>query len=124
MRRNLPITTTTSKPVPSSLSPTIPNRNINQQQNNLNRKKQHQQNFQQQTNKLNDQGTTLIEDAGQCCYSGNVNSTLAQPTLVSEKTQIFSSVLPSSGFNLFEEEDTRRENAFKGVMIVCLCISG
>nr|CAD2188967.1 unnamed protein product [Meloidogyne enterolobii] len=124
MRRNLPITTT-NKPVPSSLSPTIPNRNINQQQNqnNLNRKKQHQQNFQHQTNKLNDQGTTLIEDASQCCYSGNVNSTLAQPTLISEKTQIFSSVLPSSGFNLFEEEDIRRENAFKGVMIVCLCIS-
>ncbi|KAL7071006.1 hypothetical protein ACQ4LE_009733 [Meloidogyne hapla] len=124
MRRNLPITTT-NKPIPSSPSPAIPNRNDNQQQNqnNLNRKKQRQQNF-QQPNTLKDHGTTLIEECtnNTCCCSGNNNST-STPALVSEKTQIFSSLIHSSGFNLFEEEDRRRENIFKTVVIFCLCVS-
>jgi hypothetical protein len=30
----------------------------------------------------------------------------------------------TSGFDLFEEEDKRRENAFKAVLVITLCITG
>ena len=125
MRRNLPITTAT---VISSSPSTTPNKHVNYQQN-LNKKKQRQQ---QPSNTLTDQAaTTLLDECnnnntGQyCCCSGNNNSTLTpMAALASEKAQVYPSLLPSSGFNLFEEEDRRRENAFKAVMIVCLCVSG
>jgi hypothetical protein len=37
--------------------------------------------------------------------------------------QCASAATSTNGFNCFEEEDARRENAFKAVLVISLCIS-
>lgn len=114
MRRNLPITTSTAI---SSSSSVAPKRQSNHQtQNNFNRKKQRYQNFQHPTNTFIDQ-ENLTEEC-----NNNSQSCCCNNSSKIEALEIFPS--SSSGFNLFEMEDRRKENAFKTVMIVCLCISG